>query len=119
VQHDEASTPEWVDEHFTIKVDAPNRLTGVRYVSAEAHTGYRYALVVTRLPLAGERGEGGPLLVTVTSPWIDAWALQPSGYLSERYVAEHLCDAPRSHSDADVHAITLLVRHALDRHGER
>lgn len=109
-------TPEWVDEHFVIKIDAPNKLTGIRYVSAEADTGWRYSVVVTPLPLAGQGMEGGPMLVTVTSPWTDSHALQANGYLSERYVREHLCGSPfRTTGDTDAHAMTLLVRFALNR----
>lgn len=107
---------DWVNKHFIIKVDAGSKLTHIRYVTAEAGTGYKYALTVTPLPLAGQQGEGGPMLVTILRPWVDAWALQSSGYLTEGYVAEHLCGSPtRQVSDGDLRAITLLVRHALNR----
>lgn len=115
------NTSEWADQHFVVKNDERLGLIGhpggaVRYCSAEADTGYRYSVCVTELPPAGKGREGGPVLLTVTSPWVDAHALQTTGYLSERYVAEHLCGAPyRKVGDGDLRAITLLVRYALDR----
>jgi hypothetical protein len=116
------NSPEWIDAHFVIKADErvgtliANPNGAVRYVTAEADNGWRYSVVVSVLPHAGWNYEGGPMLVTVTSPWIDAHALQSTGYLSEKYVAEHLCGGPyRKVSDADAHAMTLLVCHALDR----
>lgn len=114
---DDGVTVDEVDTKFTIKVDAIG--AEVRYCSAEAGTGYRYAVTVSDLPVGAL--EGGPLLVTVTSPWVDAWALQgdEDRALHENYVREHLCGGPtRRVSDADVRALTLLVRHALNRHKE-
>ena len=117
VGFDDGVTVDEVNIKFVIKVDAMRHHGGARYCSAEAGTGYRYAVTASVLPAAAI--EGGPVLVTVTSPWVDAWALQTSGFLSEGYVREHLCGGPtRRVSDADVRAMTLLVRHALNRTGD-
>jgi hypothetical protein len=92
--------------------------TPIRYVSAEARTGSRYSVTVTPLPIDGRRYEGGPLLVTVTSPWTDSWTLQRTGSLHVDYVAEHLTGR-RAIENAlhggDLAALTLTVAYALDR----
>jgi hypothetical protein len=108
-----------VRDAFTVTTHAaiPDRhfQTVVRYVEADAGTGTRYTVVATTLP--GGHGEGGPVLVTVLHPWTAAFAFQEDGYLAESYVAEHLC--PRDPTaPEDLTAITLLVRHVLDRTGE-
>lgn len=106
-----------VSAAFTIKADATK--DGVGYFAAEAGTGYRYNVTTSQLPNAGVVGEGGPVLVTVTSPFTDAWALQGTGYLDEEYIRDHLCGGSlHEASDADIRALTLLIRHALGRHSE-
>lgn len=89
-----------------------------RYVSAEAGTGSRYAVVATRLPDPGPLMEGGPMVVTVLSPWQDAWAMADSGELHSSYVAEHLTAGryrdQRLHG-GDLAALTLTIAHALRR----
>jgi hypothetical protein len=61
---------------------------------------------------------GGPILVTVCSPWQDAWALQETGVLAASYVAGHLTQdrKVRDHlNGGDLAALTLTVAHVLDR----
>jgi hypothetical protein len=117
-QAEDGYTTAEVDAAFVGKLDESARAGGVRYVSAVAGNGTRYAVTTSVLPLAGATYEGGPVLVTVTCPWVDAWALQHGGYLDESYVREHLCGGPLGRaSDGDVRALTLLVRHALGRQG--
>jgi hypothetical protein len=108
--------------NWRVTVDARSGIAGeVRYVEAEADTGSRYAVTVTRLPHAARRREGGPVLVTVTAPWQDAWALQQSGDLHASYVAEHLSgDRWRNGSlnGGDLAALTLTVAYALGRNAQ-
>lgn len=114
---------ETLAESGLVRITAP---TGVRYVEAEAGTGTRYVVTATRLPV-GHR-EGGPVLVTVLWPWQDAHTMADSGYLDERYVAEHLCDGRGRWADVrpggtpdrplppeDLAALTLTVGRALGR----
>ena len=96
---------------FTITEDA--QVVNVRYLSATADTGWRYSIVISDLPGDGAVLEGGPMLVTVTSPWQKCWAFQRTGYLYERYVVEHLC--PVNVGAVDARVLTLLVREGLDR----
>ena len=103
---------------FTITKDA--QAGNVRYLSATADTGWRYSVVISELPKEGERLEGGPMLVTVTSPWTDAWALQKSGYLTEKYIDEHLSGSSGrfSRSAIDIRILTELICFGLGRrHG--
>lgn len=92
-----------------------------RYVEAQASTGSRYAVVVTQMGLAAGR-EGGPVLVTVLSPWQDAWCLAADGYLDMSYVAEHLT-AGRGRGGnlhgGDLKALTMTIQHALGREEEK
>lgn len=108
---------EHANRHFRIKLDDREEYNGPRYLLAEADTGWRYAIVITPLPSRAVKEEGGPMLVTVLSPWQDAWALQRTGYLSEKYVNEHLRGG-YDRSPADIRALTLLVRAGLDREGD-
>lgn len=88
-----------------------------RYVEAEAGTGSRYVVVVTRLGMA-QMVEGGPLLITVLWPWQDAWTMAEEGYLDQSYVLEHLTVGRgrdgRLHG-GDLQALTMTIRHALSR----
>lgn len=69
-------------------------------------------MVATRLPHGTP--EGGEVLVTVLQPWRAAKVMRDRGDLAEGYVAEHLCEA-RFPAAEDLTALTLTVRHALDR----
>ena len=103
------------EKNFIITEDAQS--SGVRYLSATADTGWRYSIAISTLPGDGEALEGGPMLVTVTSPWTDAWALQKTGYLDVRYVDEHLSgsEGRYSRSSVDIAILTWLIRRGLDR----
>ena len=107
-----------IEEAFIITVDA--QTSGVHYLSATADTGWRYSIAICRLPVDGEELEGGPMLVTVTSPWTDAWALQRDGFLSAKYVDEHLSGTSGrfSRSAVDIKILTKLIRFGLGRTGE-
>lgn len=115
-----------VSAAWNVVTDARDGQNGaVRYVEAEADTGTRYVVTVSRLP-EGAR-EGGTHLVTVLWPWTDAHAMQyGDGYLAPTYVAEHLtgervdprspgAPAKRVYGPEDFTALVLTVRHALDR----
>lgn len=105
-------------EAFTITEDATTLNAEVHYLSATADTGWRYSICVSELPDDGIALEGGPLLVTVLSPWTAAWALQRIGYLSERYVEEHL-NGHVTRSGVDIRVLTMLVRKGLGREVDR
>jgi hypothetical protein len=102
---------------FKIDYDDSSPDAEVRYLSATADTGWRYAITICELPPIGETMEGGPLQVTVLSPWVDTWALQRAGYLSEGYIREHLCGNV-TRSAVDIRVLTLLVRKGLGREGD-
>lgn len=108
MQHDEKTVdwnvPEW-----------PLRQS--RQVEAEAGTGSRYVVVVTRLGAGGAR-EGGPMLVSVVWPWQDCKVMQADGWLDQSYVAEHLTDGRASERrlhGGDLWALTQTIRIALRR----
>jgi hypothetical protein len=114
----ESAKAKWVvkREEAMIVYDGPKVYGTVRYTEAEAGTGSRYAVCVTPLPPGAN--EGGPVLVTVIQPWQDCWALQPTGFLAQSYVEEHL-SAGRYLDDrlhgGDMAALLLTVAHALGR----
>lgn len=89
-----------------------------RYGVATAGTGSSYRALATRIHADVASREGGPIIVTVLSPWQDAHALAVDGWLGESYVAEHLT-AGRARSGpmhaGDLTAVTMLVRILLGR----
>lgn len=89
----------------------------VRYVEAEADTGSRYTVTTTVLPAGAALLAGGPILVTVTAPWIAAYFLQSGGELHSSYVAEKFAPAGRDWPlhGGDLAALTLTIAYALDR----
>lgn len=106
----------WVLVHAETNCDLGGR--EIRYVEAEADTGSRYVVVVTPLGPAGRVGLGGPALVTVCHPWTDAWALQTSGLLTSKYVAEHFTGGRWQSgkiNGGDVAALTKTIAHAMSR----
>ena len=107
------------NKEFTITEDA--QVVNVRYLSATADTGWRYSVVISDLPDEGADLEGGPMLVTVTSPWTAAWALQRTGWLDVRYIDEHLSGAAGrfSRSSVDIAILTRLIRKGLGREVSR
>lgn len=110
VVHDRRRTSHYDDEH--------GRWLQSVHVVAEAGTGSRYSVVVTPLDKDSRDREGGPVVVTVLSPWTDAKVMQADGVVAASYVAEHLT-AGRWRDDrlhaGDLAALTLTVAHALGR----
>lgn len=84
-----------------------------RYGIASAGTGSRYAALATKVHADVASREGGPVILTVLSPWQDSHAVAVNGWLDESYVAEHLTAgrgrAGRLHAD-DLAALTMLLR---------
>lgn len=108
-----------VVQETTTPVGSARGLLGeIRFVRADAATGSNYVVITTPLDPAANAETGGPVLVTVCSPWSDSWALQRDGVLAASYVAEHLCQGrllQDSLNGGDLAALTLTVAHALGR----
>lgn len=89
-----------------------------RYGTASAGTGSRYAVLATRVHGDIASYEGGPVVLTVLSPWQDSHAVALDGWLSQSYVAEHLTDgkgpAGKLHG-GDLAALTKLIGIVLGR----
>lgn len=106
-----------VDREYTVE-DSRSILAhnahamAVRYVEA-TYGGTRYVVVVSRMPHGAL--EGGPVLVTVLHPWPGAKVMADRGYLDITYVREHFRDPRGRGADVDYYALTLTIRHALDR----
>lgn len=89
-----------------------------RYGTASAGTGSRYSVLVTRVHADVAAREGGPMIITVLSPWQDSYAIAEQGYLDRSYVAEKLTGG-RAREGAlhggDLAAITHLIGILLGR----
>lgn len=89
-----------------------------RYGTASAATGSRYSVLVTRVHADVAAREGGPLIISVLSPWCDSYALAEQGYLDRSYVAEKLTGGRardgRLHG-GDLGALTHLIGILLGR----
>lgn len=89
-----------------------------RYGTASAATGSRYSVLITRVHADVAAREGGPMIVTVLSPWQASYALAEGGYLDRSYVAEKLTGGRyadgRLHG-GDLAAITHLIGILLGR----
>ena len=115
---DEAESS-WVvvrEEASNVHPDAEGRC--VQFVEAEADTGSKYIVVATPLEVAGRAQLGGPVLVSVCSPWHDSYALQEHGLLTSSYVAEHFTAGRwrTGHlNGGDLAALTMTIDHALGR----
>jgi hypothetical protein len=73
------------------------------YVSAEAGTGSRYAVVVSPMPHPGGDREGGQHLISLLQPWQGnmVFTAYPGEEIDPSYVMEKL--VPRERSVATVH----------------
>lgn len=96
---------------------------GVRAVEAEAGTGWRYAVVATRLPPGIAAHEGGTHMVTVLSPFRAAYVMQgpeTGGTVFPSYVAEKFMprDAAKFENPRNLVALTLCVARALGREAD-
>ena len=87
-----------------------------RYGVASAGTGAKYEALVTKIHADVASRLGGPIVVTLLSPWQVAYPFADEGYLDESYVLEKLFQSRNRtvHSD-DLAAITRLVRILLGR----
>lgn len=107
----------WREEREQVRADwyvtAEEQSPDVAYVEAEAKTGSRYAVIVSRLPGFSSVREGGPFLVTVLQPWQDAWPANGPG-LVEPYVLERLGGGEAVRSIRDLTALTLTINKALE-----
>lgn len=88
------------------------------YVNAEADTGSRYAVAVTRLPGDAWEYEGGRLLVSVLSPWRTCYPVSECGDLHPDYVAEKFLKPgqplDKTHG-GDLQALVMTINYALRR----
>ena len=95
--------------------DTPSAVPWVwRYGTATAATGSAYRVLVTRVHLDVASVEGGPLIVTVLSPWSAAYPFAEDGYLDRSYVAEKLAGGREVHG-GDLAALTRLIGSLLGR----
>lgn len=86
-----------------------------RYGEANNGTGASCRILATRVHADVASRLGGPIVVTVLSPWQAAYAFADEGYLDPQYVAEKL--VPRGllpHPD-DLETLTDLTRLVLGR----
>ena len=84
-----------------------------RYGTAAAGTGSSYRAIATRVHADIGSREGGPIIVTLLSPWTAAYTFADEGYLDEGYVQQKLC---RDYANPDdIRAVTQLVRMLLGR----
>lgn len=88
------------------------------YLNAEAGTGSRYGIVISKLPMVAAAREGGLHLITVLQPWqtnmvftVDAGEIHPD-YLMEKLLPK---DRPRNQfHGGDVAALWLAVNKARE-----
>ena len=103
---------------FKVTDSVVSPMRDVVYVNAEADTGSRYAVVVTRLPWAAAMREGGSLMVTVLQPWQTVYVVGDAGPYHADYIAEKFL-RPGSKVDTvhggDLAAIIKTVNYALGR----
>lgn len=85
-----------------------------RYGVATAATGSSYRVLATRVHADVASREGGPVIVTVLSPWSAAYPLAEQGYLDRSYVAEKFLGGRAVH-DGDLAALTCLIGLLLGR----
>lgn len=85
-----------------------------RYGTATAATGSSYRVLATRVHADVASCEGGPIVVTVLSPWSAAYSLSDQGYLDESYVADKFLGG-RSVHGGDLAALTRLIGLLLGR----
>lgn len=89
-----------------------------RYGTATAATGSRYSVLVTRVHGDVASREGGPVIVTVLSPWQAAYPVAEQGYLDHTYVAEKLTGGRAREGSlhgGDLASITRLIGLLLGR----
>lgn len=86
------------------------------YVEAEAGTGSRYAVVISKLPFAGAMREGGQHLISVLQPIQSnmAFSVFPGEEIHLDYVHEKLIarNRPSGMSGGDLAGIWKTVNHA-------
>lgn len=85
-----------------------------RYGTASAATGSKYTVLVTRVHADVAAREGGPVIVTVLSPWSAAYPLADQGYLDHSYVADKFFGGRFVHG-GDLAALTRLIGLLLGR----
>lgn len=95
-------------------------LQGV-YVTAEAGTGSRYAVVVTRMPNPGAEHEGGRHLISLLQPWQAnmVFSLYDGEEIDPSYVVEKLLGDRRHGGDAAGVVITVNTAAKLFMNCER
>ena len=97
-----------------VKVTCNQAVGPVRYVEVEAGTGSRYAVAASRLPPRAEVVEGGPMLVSVLSPWKTCYVLDEFGVLYWTYVEEKFISR-REVNAGDLVGVTVAIGAALGR----
>lgn len=85
-----------------------------RYGTASAGTGSRYSVLVTRVHGDVASREGGPIIVTVLSPWQIAYPVADGGFLHRSYVQEKFLAGRQVHG-GDLAALTKLIGILLGR----
>lgn len=87
------------------------------YAAAEAGTGSRYAVVITRLPESAHGKEGGTHLISLLQPWQANMVFTVDGYeIHEDYLLEKLTPrdrVARGLHGGDAQAVVLLVAKAV------
>lgn len=91
------------------------------YAEAEAGTGSRYAVVISKLPFAGAAREGGQHLISVLQPIQSnmAFTVFPGEEIHLDYLVEKLIarNRPSGMSGGDLAGIYLTVNHVARMYG--
>lgn len=105
------------EQKFTVV--ATGVMDSAAYLTAEAGTGSRYAVVISRIPHAALSREGGQHLISVLQPWQTnmVFTLFPGDEIHPDYVLEKLL--PRGKRAEDLHggdaqALVMAVNKAAE-----
>lgn len=112
VEQDEYTIPfGWTDDPDALS----NQPWVWRYGQANNGTGAAFRILATRVHADVASRLGGPIVVTVLSPWQAAYAFADEGYLDPQYVAEKLVPRGLLHHPDDLETLTTLTRLVLGR----
>lgn len=103
----------WEEATHKFKVTNVGASMTAVYVNAEAGTGSRYTVVVSKLPLVAQQNEGGALLISLLQPRQASmvFTAYPGEVIHGDYVVEKLCKELQYGGDRA--GVVLAVNEAL------